>query len=146
MLGARIWTFLKFSRFSSKTAIFKRLEKGRGLAMTESKNWDEQMKKFSTKSDALKSARTRSLWGKNWAKSDSKKAVKNLKLSFSFDHLVPYKAGLVSENQFAKFRVVFTGFKQQIGPRDRKKFKIRKNSNSERCFCYFNFIRNISKI
>jgi hypothetical protein len=79
MLGARIWTFLKFSRFSSKTAIIKRLEKGRGLAMTEPKNWDEQMMKFSTKSDALKSARTRSLWGKNWAKSDSKKAVKNLK-------------------------------------------------------------------
>jgi hypothetical protein len=40
-------------------------------------NWDEQKMKFSNKWDAVVSAWTRSLWGKNWAKSEPKKAVKN---------------------------------------------------------------------
>ncbi len=53
MLGAESGPFQKFSRFSSKIVIFKRLGEvprvGHGWAL----NFDEQMMKFSTKFDDL---------------------------------------------------------------------------------------------
>jgi hypothetical protein len=78
MLRARIWTFLKIRRFSSKIAIFKRVEKGRGLAMAGSKlrGTNDEIQLEMRRSDV--SLNTKPL-KKTMGKNNDPKAVKNFK-------------------------------------------------------------------